>query len=110
MQETTKKTMEELKEIPSEIRARIKSGTDAFLDRVGAPFSSDTEEAPPQHVVPREDQWAVVPQGAKRATKLCETKNDAFSAGQKTAKREGSVLIVHRQDGTVQEIRNYRNS
>lgn len=109
MQETAKDTLDELKQIPREIRDRIETGTEAFLERVKAPFEEADEASPAQHVVPREDRWAVLPQGSDTATRIFDTKADAFSAAQKTAKRQGSVLIVHRKDGTVQEIRNYRN-
>lgn len=108
MQDKAKETLDDLKEIPGELRDRMTKGTEAFLERVRAPFEEAPEGEPPQHVVPREDRWAVLPQGSEKATKLFDTKEEAFEAAQKTAKRKETILIVHRKDGTVQETRNYR--
>lgn len=112
MNETAKETMKELKRIPSEIRERVQEGTERFLEQVREPFEEREVEAKarPQHVVPRGDQWAVLPQGAEKATKLFETKQDAFEAARETARANDTMLVVHRQDGTVQETRSYRGS
>lgn len=110
MNETTKTAVEELKQIPTEIRERVQEGTERFLEQVREPFQERTvqAEARPQHVVPRDDQWAVLPQGREEAVRLFETKQDAFEAAREIARTNNTMLVVHRQDGTVQETRNYR--
>lgn len=110
MKERTKDAVDDLKQIPGELRERVEDGTRRFLDQVQSPFEErdDEQVARPQHVVPREDRWAVLPQGSKKATKLFQTKEDAFEAARETAKRQETMLIAHRRDGTVQETRSYR--
>lgn len=111
MNETTKTAVEELKQIPAEIRERVQEGTERFLEQVRQPFEepATSADARPQHVVPREGKWAVLPQGVEEATALFDTKQEAFEAARETARNNDTMLIVHRQDGTVQETRNYRS-
>ncbi len=56
------------------------------------------------HVLPHENGWAVKREGAERATSVHDTKKEAVSAGRDEAKGHlPSRLIVHKQDGAVQE-------
>ncbi len=101
-------TLDRLKEIPGEIRDRIKQQTRSFIARIETP-SEQGGQPPSHHVVPREGRWAIVTEGNTTATGIFETKQDAFKEAQSTAKQEGHIIVIHREDGTVQEIRNYQN-
>ena len=60
------------------------------------------------HVVPREDGWAVMREGADDAQSVHPTKKEALSAGRRAAKEHvPSQLIVHKQDRSVQESYSY---
>ena len=59
-----------------------------------------------QHVVPRDDGWAVVGAGAERATALFDRKSDAVAAAREIAQNQGTELFVHGRDGQFQ----YRDS
>lgn len=64
----------------------------------------------PVHVVPRADgpkHWAVKREGAKRASSLHATKEEAVRAATITAKRERTELEVHTQDGRIAERNSY---
>jgi uncharacterized protein DUF2188 len=55
------------------------------------------------HVVPGPDGgWNVKKGGALRASKHFETKKDAESWGLKISRQEGSVLVIHKRDGTIE--------
>jgi hypothetical protein len=55
------------------------------------------------HVVPAPTGgWSVRKGGAARASKLFATKKEAESYGRKLSVREGSELVIHRSDGTIQ--------
>lgn len=101
-------TMDQLKEIPSDIKETIEQETRSFIARIETPLEQGGQ-SPSHHVVPREGRWAIVPEGANTATGVFETKKEAFQHAQGTAKQQGHVIVVHREDGTVQEIRNYKN-
>ena len=60
------------------------------------------------HVVPHDEGWAVEKEGASRASSVHSTKSDAVSAGRDLAKgSEPSRLVVHRQNGTIQDNFSY---
>ncbi len=60
------------------------------------------------HVLAHEKGWAVKREGAGRATSVHETKKEAVSAARDEAKGHlPSRLIVHKQDGAVQETFTY---
>jgi hypothetical protein len=55
------------------------------------------------HVVPApRGGWSVKKGGATRASKLFDTKKAAESFGRRLSVREGSELVIHRVDGTIQ--------
>ncbi len=69
--------------------------------------TTDTDRAA-YNVVPREEGWAVIKEGAKRATSVHETKKEALESGRELAKSQApSTLTVHKQDGEVQETLTY---
>lgn len=60
------------------------------------------------HVVPHDEGWAVEREGASRATSVHGTKSEAVTAGRERAKAGAAGrLVVHRQDGTVQDSFSY---
>ena len=54
------------------------------------------------HVVKRDSGWAVKKEGAKRATKVYTTKEQAVKGGQKDRKA-GRDLVIHKKDGSIQK-------
>ena len=54
------------------------------------------------HIVKRESGWAVRKEGAQRATKIYDTKDQAISGAQKE-KKAGSDLIIHKKDGSIEK-------
>lgn len=80
------------------------------LDALSTMLQSQTGESDEMvyHVTPSEDGWAVIREGAERATSVHATKKEAVSAGRETAKSHApSELIVHKQDRSVQETFSY---
>ena len=55
-----------------------------------------------QHVVPREDQWAVCGAGAKKNTEHFDPKQDAMERAQEIAQNQHSELVVHGHNGKIQ--------
>lgn len=59
-------------------------------------------------VMPADDGWIVKAEGAKRASSRHTKKPEAVKQARVFAERPGTVnVIIHRQDGTVQESRTY---
>ena len=55
------------------------------------------------HVLPAPSGgWGVKKGGATRASKLFDTKKAAEVYGRSLSIREGSELVIHRMDGTIQ--------
>lgn len=59
------------------------------------------------HLVPHDKGWAVKRTGNDRPSKVFEKKPDAMEQAIRVARRDNTVLVVHRQDGSVQSQRNY---
>lgn len=55
-----------------------------------------------QHVVPKDDQWAVKGAGAKRATELFDRKSDAVDRAREISRNQGTELLIHGQNGQIQ--------
>ncbi len=67
--------------------------------------ASDT---PVYHVVPHDEGWAVEKEGSTRATSVHGTKSEAVKSGRERAKSgDTGRLVVHRQDGTIQDVFSY---
>jgi hypothetical protein len=62
-----------------------------------------------QHVVPREDGWAVQGAGAKRATELFERKEDAVDRAREISKNQGTELLIHGRSGQIQSKDSHGN-
>ena len=60
------------------------------------------------HVVPHADGWAIEREGVARATSVHGTKAEAVSVARERAKAGATGrLVIHRQDGTVQDSFSY---
>ncbi len=53
-----------------------------------------------QHIVPREDGWAVVSANAKKATRVFKKKKEAVEFGTKRAEKGKVCAVIHNKDGT----------
>lgn len=63
-----------------------------------------------RHVVPNIDGgWDSKRENAERASRKFETKDEAMDWSKVKAKQEGSELIPHRKDGTIQNPISYGN-
>jgi uncharacterized protein YdaT len=56
-----------------------------------------------QHVVPRNDGWAVKGAGAERATVVVDTQNEAIDRARNIARNQGTELLIHGRDGRIRE-------
>ncbi len=61
----------------------------------------------PVHVEHRENGWAVVREGHKRASSVHPTQAEAAKEGRDIARREATEFFLHAQDGRVREHRDY---
>lgn len=100
--------MDRIKEIPRDLRQQLQVGTARFREQMMRAFTDQGDGPPAYHLVPREDAWAVVGRGENKAVELAETKEQALSIGRGIGRDQGAILVVHREDGTIQEILNYR--
>ena len=63
------------------------------------------------HITKTEDGWQGKAQGGQRASKVGATKKKVLDDMREMAKRQGNVsLIIHKEDGTIQEERTYPRS
>src|SRR6187399_1781508 len=56
-----------------------------------------------QHVVPREQAWAIVGEGSSRATAVAPTQVKAIATARDIARNQSTELIVHGRDGRIRE-------
>ena len=59
------------------------------------------------HVIPQRGDWAVRKEGSSRASRVFPTKELALDHGRALAKRNKVELVVHRQDGRIQDADSY---
>ena len=62
-----------------------------------------------QHVVRRDDQWAVRGEGNSRDTSLHDTQAQAERAARQIAISQKSELLVHGRDGRIRDRNSYGN-
>ena len=62
-----------------------------------------------QHVVPRENGWAIKGEGNKRATALYPTQKEAIERARKIAINQGSELFIHGRNGRIRDRDSYGN-
>ncbi len=110
-----------LDDLPAEVRDDIQDFRDRFGQTRRSPAANAPQPSvassipkgkrggagPVQHVMARDDGWAVVKEGSDRATRVLDTKAEAVEVAREIASNQGSKLVIHRQDGSVQETRDY---
>jgi Uncharacterized protein conserved in bacteria (DUF2188) len=60
-----------------------------------------------QHIVPREDGWAVRGEGNSRDTSHHGTQGEAIDAGRDIARNQGSELLIHDREGRIRARDSY---
>ncbi len=63
-----------------------------------------------EHVVSHEDGWAVQAEDAKQPSDVFENKPEAVERAKEIAKNKGTQVIIHKQDGSIQDEKSYDNS
>src|SRR5215208_5654228 len=64
-------------------------------------------QKPAVHIELREEGWAVVREGNKRATSTHPTQSEAAESGRDLARRDRTEFFLHGQDGQIREHRDY---
>lgn len=62
-----------------------------------------------QHVVPHPEGWAIKRGGAERATEVVKTKAEAVKLAREIARNQGAELVIHGEDGQIQNTNSYGN-
>ena len=62
-----------------------------------------------QHVVPRDERWAVQGAGADRATAVVDTQREAVERAREIARKQGTEVLIHGRDGRIRERDSYGN-
>jgi uncharacterized protein YdaT len=62
-----------------------------------------------QHVVKRENGWAVVGAGNSRDTSVHPTQSAAIERAREIAKNNRSEVVIHGQDGKIRDKDSYGN-
>lgn len=62
-----------------------------------------------QHVVQRDNGWAVRGEGNSRDTSHHATQAEAAEAARDIARRQGSEVLIHGRDGRIREKDSYGN-
>ena len=62
-----------------------------------------------QHVVRRDEGWAVRGEGNTRDTAHTQTQRDATEIAREIAQNQGSEVLIHGRDGKIRERNSYGN-
>lgn len=62
-----------------------------------------------QHVVPRENGWAVIGAGNSRATTIQPTQAQAIERAKPIAGNQGGDVVIHGRNGKIRERNSYGN-
>ncbi len=62
-----------------------------------------------QHVVPRDDGWAVRGEGNKRDTSNHDTQKEAIDAAKDIAINQRGEVVIHGRDGKIRDKDSYGN-
>lgn len=89
-------------------RLKLEKADRATAKPAAATKPAGSASATTFHVVPHDEGWAVEKEGASRATSVHSVKAEAVKAGRERAKAGASGrLVIHRQDGTIQDTFSY---
>jgi len=62
------------------------------------------------HIQPNGDgDWEVKKSGGERASAVAPTKKEAEKAGREISKNQGTELVIHRKDGTIERKDSHGN-
>ena len=62
-----------------------------------------------QHVVPRDNGWAVKKEGASKDTKIFNTQKEAENLATQIAKNNKSEVLIHGKNGKIRERNSFGN-
>lgn len=62
------------------------------------------------HVIPHPDGWAVMKADAERPSMVAATKQEAIDRGREIARNQKGGLVIHGEDGMVQDEHSYTAS
>ena len=62
-----------------------------------------------QHVLPRDNGWAVKTAGASRDTKVFNTQREAIAKATSIAKNNKSEIFIHGETGRIRERNSFNN-
>jgi uncharacterized protein YdaT len=68
-----------------------------------------TKLAKNQHVVPHNNQWAVLGEGNAKATAVYSTQQEAILRAKEIAQNQQSELLIHGTNGQIRERNSYGN-
>jgi hypothetical protein len=54
------------------------------------------------HVVPHQNGWAIIRSGSDKPLRVLPKKLDAVNTARDISRNQGTELVIHRQDGTIQ--------
>lgn len=99
-------TREEVEELSTKV-SELSDKLDALSEALDAPEDQVTV----YHVAPHDGDWAVLREGGDTPEGVHETKQAALEAARAMAKEHApSRLVIRKQDGSVQETREYDGS
>lgn len=61
----------------------------------------------PVHVTPREDGWAVIREGNKRASSVHSTQKEAEKTGRQAARKDQTEFFLHNRQGEIRQRDSY---
>jgi uncharacterized protein YdaT len=114
---------DEMRNMTDEMRQKVTETSDSLLElgykapiaatmaveRVRS-WSNLSDEPLPYHVIPYRNGWAVMKADADKATVVTETKQGAVDQGREIARNQKGKLIIHGEDGMVQEEHSYEQA
>lgn len=62
-----------------------------------------------QHVTNKSNEWRVIRENNKKATKTFPTQKEAIEYGRKIAINQKSELVIHGKDGKIRDKDSYGN-
>ena len=60
-----------------------------------------------QHVVPRDNKWAVRKTGSDRVTRKFDTKEEAIQVARKLARKQKTIVYIFGSNGQISERESY---
>lgn len=58
---------------------------------------------PDQHILFQDGQWAVIPEGAEEPMRVFDSQDEALRWAGRSLNHQGATLIVHNEDGSVND-------